>query len=137
MSFISLEAPRLAKGFPDAKPPKMMLIEESTNRYITTIRSPKKLLAGSILFNHNIVDTSITLERPIIGAIRNVVFETPFGIRVSFPRSFTISINGCSRGGPTRYCTLAVTFLSIQLARSPIIAVSRNPKTIRYNTYII
>ena len=51
----------------------------------------------------------------------------PLGIRVSFPKSFTISINGCKMGGPTRYCTLAVTFLSIQLAKSPITAVNRNP----------
>ena len=101
-------------------------MEGITKRYMITIRSPIKL-SLYILVAQRIPDTSITLAKPITGAAKNVIFEAPLGTRVSLPRSLIISIKGCRRGGPTRYCTLAVTFLSIQLAIRPTTAVNIKP----------
>ena len=138
MSFISLDAPSEAIGFPDANPPITMATEGIDNRYMITIKSPIKPVPGDIFMVHKNVDTSVTAASPIMGAIRNVALEAVRGIMVSLPRSFMISANGWYHGGPTLHWTLAVTFLSIQLARSPAAAVNKNPGNIKnwYNSFI-
>ena len=77
MSFISRDAPRLARGFPEAKPPMIMLMEGMARRYTITIKSPINVLAGFRLFTHNKVETRITLARPRAGAARKAAFDVP------------------------------------------------------------
>ena len=78
-----------------------------------------------MLFIQSRVETNITLAKPKSGAVKKATFDVPWGTSVSFPKSFIISIKGCKTGGPTRYCTLAVTLRSIQLARRPVLPSRR------------
>src|SRR3989338_1973758 len=121
----------LANGFPEANPPIMILIDGTVNKYNTTIKSPRNVCCVCMTFIHKIVDTRMTLESPTTGAAKKVNLDAPSGINVSLPNSLITSNTGCKTGGPTRYCTRAVTFRSTQLVKSPSTAVKQQPNTIK------